>query len=145
MIIPPAEDPMLQLFTNMFTRKGHRQKAQRMTSRVLLYLHTFTRAPPLPLFRQAVLDAAPATKCASVRSGPKIIITPKALPEKTRIHLAIGAIMKQATKRGGQQIEEKIAREMLDILKGDSEVLKIKDRLHKEAFANRSAIRIRRS
>jgi len=138
--IPPEEDPLLRLLTNMIQTNGNRQKAARITSRTLLHLHAFTRAPPLPILRQAIHAAAPAVKCSTTRLGPKTLIRPNALGEKQRVHIAIDWILKASSTKSGQTLEERLAREMIAVIKGDSEALKKKELMHKEAFANRSMV-----
>ncbi|KAG1725517.1 hypothetical protein EDB19DRAFT_1644009, partial [Suillus lakei] len=44
---------------------GRRARAERIVSRLLLYIHAFTRAPLLPILRHAFITASPAVKCIS--------------------------------------------------------------------------------
>lgn len=121
---------------------GERQKASRTTAQVLLHLHAYTRQPPLELFRQALLAAAPTVRCMSQRRGGKAVVKPIPLSEKQRMRKAIGWIWEVVNVRSkvattGQTIAERTAREMIKILNGDSSVLKKKEQLHLTALANR--------
>ena len=137
--LPPAEDPLLQYFTNRLMKHGERQRAQKEVSRVLLHLHAFTRAPPLPLFRKAIETAAPAVRVVSNKVGAKVMIRPVALHEKRRVMYAVSWII-DSCKKGkgrGQTRAEKIAREMINILNGEDSTLAKKEEVHKAAVANR--------
>ncbi|KAF7301092.1 Ribosomal protein [Mycena indigotica] len=114
--IPPPEDPLLHLLASMIMTHGERAKANRIVSNTLLHIYTLTRAPPLPILRQAVLYASPAVKTMTRTHGAKIVHTPIALSEKQRTHYGISMLLEAAKKRTGRRLEERLAREMVDIL-----------------------------
>src|SRR6266576_3810747 len=87
--IPPAEDPLLHYVTSNIMQGGRRAKASRITSKTLLYIHTLTREPPLPLFRKAVELAAPAVRIVNNSWGAKSVPTPLPLSEKQRTRYAV--------------------------------------------------------
>ncbi|KAJ7062919.1 ribosomal protein S7 domain-containing protein [Mycena amicta] len=145
--IPPPEDPLLRMLASMIMKHGERAKATRCVSNTLLHIYTLTRAPPLPILRQAVLYASPAVKTVSRTHGAKIVHTPMALSEKQRTHYARPARVRK--------LEEKLAREMVDILQkvhasrdmrsGNvkwSGALEKKGEQHKFAMVNRGGVRI---
>lgn len=136
MNIPPAEDPLLHYFTSKILQHGNRAKASRIMSRTLLHIHAFTRAPPLPILQQAVFDAAPAVRTLMHRQGGKTIPKPIALGEKQRTRFAVFAILKAIEKKPGA-LEWRLARELIAIVQGTSEVLKKKEEIHRFAMVNR--------
>ena len=135
--IPPESDPLLAYLTSNLMHDGKRHAAARRTSRVLLHLHALTRAAPLPILRTAVLRAAPSVRIISHRHGGKTVQKPVPLGEKQRTRFAIQWMLGAAARRSGKQIEERFAREVLAVIKGDSEVLKKKLEVHKLAMVNR--------
>ena len=135
--IPPAEDPLLQFMANTIMRHGKRKRASRIVSRMLLWVHSLTRAPPLDIVRQAVLLAAPAVRSMSHTQGGKIIPRPVALSEKQRTRYAVKWILKASENRPGQTLEERLAREIIATLQGNSSVLAEKERVHTFAMVNR--------
>ncbi|TCD60519.1 hypothetical protein EIP91_009946 [Steccherinum ochraceum] len=142
--IPPAEDPLLHMFTSCIMQDGQRHKASRTTSQVLLHLHAYTRQPPLELFRQALYKAAPAVRNMKQRRGGKALIKPIPLSEKQRMRTAIDWLwdvvnVRSSSATTGRTIAERTAREMIKILNGDSSVLKQKESVHKLALANRGS------
>ena len=140
MVIPPAEDPLLQYLTATVQKHGHRAKAARITSRTLLHLHAFTRSPPLPVLREAILTASPAVRSMIHRQGAKNVAKPVALGEKQRTRFALQWILDASEKRNGRTIEERLARELIAVIQGTSEALKKKEEVHRFAMVNRSVI-----
>ena len=135
--IPPAEDPLLHYLTSSIMKHGRRSKAARVTSRTLLHLHSFTRSEPLPLLREAILAASPAVKCLSHRHGSKNVHKPVALGEKQRTRFAVQWILEASNKKPGKTLEERLAREIIAVLEGNSKALAKKTELHKFAMVNR--------
>jgi small subunit ribosomal protein S7 len=135
--IPPAEDPLLQFITNTIMRHGERKRASRVVSRMLLWVHTLTRAPALEIVREAVLLASPAVRSMSHSRGGKVISRPIALSEKQRTRYAVKWILKASENRQGQTLEERLAREIIATIQGTSSVLAEKERVHTFAMVNR--------
>ncbi|PIL35187.1 hypothetical protein GSI_02977 [Ganoderma sinense ZZ0214-1] len=138
--IPPAEDPLLHLFTSLVMFDGKRQAASRVVTRMLLHIHAFTKAPPLPILRQAIDIAAPLLRCRQFKRAAKQYVFPMPLSERQRTTTAIRWIWEAAKTRGGRHVEERLAREIIAIVKGESEVLKKKSDVHKLAVLHRGNI-----
>lgn len=139
--LPPAQDPLLHYLTSSLTKNGHRAKASRIVARTLQHLHAFTRAPPLPVLREAIFAASPAVKTTSRRVGAKTNYKPVALQEKQRTRFAVQWILKASEAKTGQTVEERLAREFIAVLQGSSDALKKKEEVHKFAMVNRSVMR----
>jgi small subunit ribosomal protein S7 len=135
--IPPAEDPLLHYVTSNIMQHGRRTKASHITSKTLLYIRTLTREPPMPIFRQAIERASPAVRMVNNRSGAKTIPTPLPLSEKQRTRYAVQWILKASNSKPGRSLEERLAREIIAVVKGQSAALEEKLRLHKSAMINR--------
>lgn len=144
-VIPPAEDPLLHYVTSNIMQGGRRAKASRITSKTLLYIHTLTREPPLPLFRKAIELAAPAVRMVNNRMGAKSVPTPLPLSEKQRTRCAVKWILKASNNKPGRTLEERLARELVAVVRGQSAALEEKLRVHKSAMINRSVFSFCRS
>ena len=138
MFIPPAHDPLLDYITAVIQRHGFRARAARTVSRMLLHIHTFTRAPPTPIVREAIMTAAPAVRVVSFKYGTKVMMTPHPLTEKQRVRAGLKAIIAASESRPGKSLEVRLAREMIAVVQGESRSLEEKERLHKLAMVNRS-------
>ena len=99
-----------------------------------------TNQSPVPLLHRAILLASPSVKVLNMRKSMKSVPTPRALSERQRTHQAIAWILKAAEKgrRAGARRDERIAREILAILEGTSEVFKWLETRHKDATLARS-------
>jgi len=138
--IPPAEDPLLHYLTSSIMKHGRRSKAARTASRTLLHLHSFTRSEPLPLLREAIFAASPAVRCLSHRYGSKNVYKPIALGEKQRTRFAVKWILEASDGKPGKTLEERLAREVIAVLEGNSKALAKKTELHRVAMVNRGNI-----
>jgi small subunit ribosomal protein S7 len=128
--------------TNTIMRHGKRKRASRIVSRMLLWVHSLTRAPPLEIVREALLLAAPAVRSMSHTHGGKIVSRPIALSEKQRTRYAVKWILKASDNRSGQTLEERLAREIIATIQGTSSVLAEKERVHTFSMVNRYVLRI---
>lgn len=137
--IPPAEDPLLHFVASSIMKHGRRHTASRSVNRMLLHLYAFTRAPPLPILREAVRLAAPSVKIVTTSSHNKNTLRPAALSEKQRTWFAIRWILQASEKKSGRTVDERLARELIAVVKGESDALKKKLEVHKFAMVNRYA------
>jgi small subunit ribosomal protein S7 len=96
-----------------------------------------TDSPPLPIFRAAIIAASPLCRLKSIRKGAKTMIVPIPLNERQRTRFGVRWLLKAADKRAAYNAEKRIAMEMLAVLDGSSNVLKMIDERHKVAMMNR--------
>ncbi|WVR03880.1 hypothetical protein IAU60_000879 [Kwoniella sp. DSM 27419] len=138
--LPPKADPSLEMLTNCLMKDGKKGDAEKMVSRVLGLLHASTNLPPQPLVRQAILLSSPSIKILSMRKSAKTVLSPRALTERQRTRQGIAWILKAAEKgrKGGVSRDQRIAREVLAVLEGQSDVFKWLEERHKVAYLNRS-------
>ncbi|KIJ59631.1 hypothetical protein HYDPIDRAFT_43886 [Hydnomerulius pinastri MD-312] len=141
MFIPPANDPLLEHLTSALQSHGKRSRAARLVSRMLLHIHASTRAPPVPIVREAIMAASPAIRCLSHRHVTKTVITPVPLTEKQRVHAGVKAIMSASESKPGKTVDVRLAGEMIAVVRGESRALEEKVRIHKLAMVNRGNIK----
>jgi small subunit ribosomal protein S7 len=137
LVIPPNTDPLLSYLTSHLQKHGERHKAARIVTRTLAHLHAITHSPPLPILREAILLASPSVRIITHRKSAKNTLIPMALADKQRAGMAIRWILKFSGNRSDRSVHERLAKEIVAIIKGDSEVLKKRDELHKSAMLNR--------
>ncbi|KAJ7638241.1 ribosomal protein S7 [Roridomyces roridus] len=151
--IPPPEDPLLSFLSSMIMKHGERAKARRRVAQTLLHIHAFTRAPPMPILREAVLLSSPAVRVRSKTVGARVVHTPFALTEKQRTRSGIEWLLEASKSRPGRTLEERLARQMIDVLqrtftaRGEDKpdyagVLQIKQKAHEFAMVNRGTVRV---
>lgn len=156
--LPPEKQPILHLIATYIMSKKVRKKpkdvnepynkpfggkyarAAKLTSRMLLFIQSSTRSPPMPIVQQAILDASPAVKCLRQKRGAKVFIKPKALTERQRIGKGIEWILDACRYRPGITFPERLAQEILGVLKGESQALAKKREQHGLATVNRFVV-----
>ena len=156
--LPPDKHPMLQLLATYIMSKKVRHKpkdinepynkpfsgkyarAAKLTSRMLLFIQSSTRSPPMPIVQQAILDAAPAVKCLRQKRGAKVMVKPTALNERQRIGKGIQWILEACRYRPGITFPERLAQEILGVLNGKSDALNKKLAQHELATVNRFVV-----
>lgn len=126
MNIPPQEDPLLHLLASCIMRRGQRTRASKIVSRTLLHIHAYTRAPALPILRHAIFSIAPAVRTMNHKRSTKMVYKPVPLTEKQSIHRAIEWLLESTKhRRTGDKLEERLAREIIDIIQNpDNATLK---------------------
>ncbi|KAI0341286.1 ribosomal protein S7 [Trametopsis cervina] len=142
-LIPPAQDPLLSYFSNVIMRDGKRGQADETVTKMLELIHTMTRAPPLPILREAVLAASPIVRCISQRKSVKVTQLPIALSERNRTAYGVRWILWASAARPEKTFEGRLAREVVGVLQGDSRALAKKTEMHRVAMVNRANIRTR--
>ena len=85
--------------------------------------------------------AAPSFRITSFTRGAKRIQMPRPLLERQRIHQSIAWIMKAAEKsKKRYTLSQRMAKEILQVLEGESEVFTWLAERHKTAMLNRSVL-----
>jgi len=82
-------------------------------------------------------------KVVSQKQRNKNVMTPRPLNAKQRTSQAIRWLVKVADGRNEHRLEERLAKEVVNIMNGSSEVLRKKDEVHKLALANRANASVR--
>ncbi|KAF9032967.1 ribosomal protein S7 domain-containing protein [Panaeolus papilionaceus] len=138
--IPPPTDPLLHFFSNCIMEHGKAARARKATHQMLVHIYAMTRSPPMPIFTQAVMEAAPAVRMRSIKKGGKSIQAPMALSERQRIKRGITWIVEASKKKPGKTVSERVAREVIAVLRGQSSVLETKTKSHQLAMVNRGVL-----
>jgi small subunit ribosomal protein S7 len=135
-IFPPAQDPLLHYLASKLTHCGKRHQAARSVSRILMHIHGYTGERPLPIIREAILLVSPAVRVAMHKKGAKTIAKPMALNEKQRTRFGVEWILQASDKKPGN-VEVRLAKEFIAVVRGDSEALKRREETHRSAMLNR--------
>ena len=100
--------------------------------------HEATNQNPIELTHRAVLLASPSFRIINITRGAKRIPSPRALFERQRIHASITWIKKASEKtKARYTYPKRLAREILLILEGESEIFQWLELRHKEAMMAR--------
>ncbi|KAB5589299.1 Ribosomal protein S5/S7 [Ceratobasidium theobromae] len=142
--LPPIADPLLDFTAALIQKHGERTKAARTVSLILEHIHILTGgALPLPIFREAVRLVSPSVEVVVQKRRAKNLLTPRPLTERKRTRGGILAILKASDKRPEKRIYERVARECINVLRGESDAIKKLEEVHRSAVANRANASIR--
>lgn len=140
--LPARNDPVLELFTNALMRSGKKAEAQKHVSNILTLLQRATNKPPVPLLHEAIALSAPSVKVFHMRHRAKTTVAPRPLTERARTTTGVRWLLK-ASERGrksGIRRDDRIAREILAVLEGSSDVFKRVEEVHKIGMLNRYVV-----
>ncbi|KDR82097.1 hypothetical protein GALMADRAFT_115027 [Galerina marginata CBS 339.88] len=138
--IPPAESPILRLLANTMMKDGKYAIAAKTTSDTLLHIHAMTRSKPMPIVEMAISLASPAVRLRKQKQGGgKTVLKPMALSERQRTSQGIKFLVDSADEKGkpGKTRAERLAREIMMTVQGESPAITKKSDLHKAAMVNR--------
>ena len=71
------------------------------------------------------------------KHGTKNVAKPVALGEKQRMKFAVKWILEASYGKMGKKIQERLAREMVAVVQGNSQALRKKEEVHNFAMVNR--------
>ncbi|KIM32837.1 hypothetical protein M408DRAFT_20180 [Serendipita vermifera MAFF 305830] len=117
---------------------GERHKAARVVANMLAQIHRLTDAPPLPILRHAIFLASPSVRIKSHKKSAKSLMVPMPLNDRQRTFFAVKWLLAASKSRNDRKLEDRLAKEIIRIIEGESDVLKKKMEVHKLAVANRS-------
>ncbi|KAG1753181.1 ribosomal protein S7 domain-containing protein [Suillus lakei] len=117
---------------------GKHARAEHIVSCTLLYIHALTHTPPLPIIRHVLITASLAVKCISQKRSGKNVVRPAALTENQRIRAGVHVVLATSKNKSGKTVEERLAREIIAVVNGDSKAITDKEVAHKQAMVNRA-------
>ncbi len=140
-----APDPvygsiLVSKFINCILKEGKKSKAENIFYGALKIIEEKTKQDPLKIFKQAVENCKPIQEVRSRRVGGATYQVPVEVNPKRRLSLSIRWILEAARKRGGHQMMEKLAYELIDVADNNpkSAAIKKRDDTHKMAEANKA-------
>ncbi|MEB3207041.1 MAG: 30S ribosomal protein S7 [Vampirovibrionales bacterium] len=138
-------DTAVAKFINRLMVKGKKSVAQLLLMEALEQLDGKTpeapdgsREKPIDAFRRVLKRVAPKVKVKARRVGGATYQVPMEVSEQDGEALGSRWLIAAARKRAGRSMADKLANEMLDILKGQGAALKKREETHRMAEANRA-------
>ncbi|KAA1074796.1 hypothetical protein PGT21_020830 [Puccinia graminis f. sp. tritici] len=141
--VAPLEEPLLEYMIGLLMRQGKRTIAQKHVVTLLAQLRLVTGQEPFPLLVKAVQLAAPIVVTRNEQKRIKVTTVPVPLNETQSARKAILWIVKHSERRPGKKFGDRLAMEVIAVLNGNSEVLKLKAEQHRLAYVNRANLRTR--
>jgi small subunit ribosomal protein S7 len=139
-IIPDAKfgDVVLTKFMNSIMYDGKKSAAEAIVYGAFELIEGKTRQEPLPVFRAALENVAPAIEVRSRRVGGATYQVPVEVRPERRQALAIRWIITAARARNDKTMVDRLSAELLDASNNRGNAVKKREDTHRMAEANRA-------
>ncbi len=126
------------MFINRMMRGGKKSIAQGIMYDALDLMEERAKRHPIEVMEQGLRNVTPAIEVKPMRVGGATYQVPVEVATERGVTLAMRWILDNARKRGGRNMAEKLAGELLDASNGQGASVKRKDDTHRMAEANRA-------
>jgi small subunit ribosomal protein S7 len=139
-VIPDAKfgDVTLAKFMNSIMYDGKKSMAESIVYGAFDVIESKLRTEPLPIFRQALENVAPAIEVRSRRVGGATYQVPVEVRPERRQALAIRWIITAARGRNDKTMIDRLSAEIMDAANNRGNAVKKREDTHRMAEANRA-------
>ena len=139
-VIPDAKygDIILAKFMNSIMYDGKKSAAEAIVYGAFDLIEQKAKAEPLPLFKQALENVAPAIEVRSRRVGGATYQVPVEVRAERRQALAIRWIIAAARGRNDKTMVDRLSSELMDAANNRGNAVKKREDTHRMAEANRA-------
>jgi small subunit ribosomal protein S7 len=138
----PADKKFNSLHITMFINRmmygGKRSVAQHIMYGALDIVEERAKRDPMEIFEMALRNVQPTVEVKPRRVGGSTYQVPVEVQSERGVSLAMRWILQNSRSRGGRNMTEKLAAELLDAANGQGSSVKKKDDTHRMAEANRA-------
>jgi small subunit ribosomal protein S7 len=125
-------------FMNTIMYEGKKSVAEAIVYGALETIQTKLKVDPIPVFRQALDNVAPAIEVRSRRVGGATYQVPVEVRNERRQALAIRWIIIAARGRNDKTMEDRLSSELMDAANNRGNAVKKREDTHRMAEANRA-------
>src|SRR6204780_89862 len=139
-VIPDAKfgDVVLAKFMNSIMYEGKKSNAESIVYGAFDLIEQRLKSEPLPVFKQALDNVAPAIEVRSRRVGGATYQGPVEVRQERRQALAIRWIITAARDRNDKTMVDRLSAELMDAANGRGNAVKKREDTHRMAEANRA-------
>jgi small subunit ribosomal protein S7 len=139
-VIPDAKfgDVILAKFMNSIMYDGKKSSAEAIVYGAFDIIEQKSKQEPLPLFKQALENVAPAIEVRSRRVGGATYQVPVEVRTERRQALAIRWIINAARGRNDKTMVDRLSAELMDAANNRGNAVKKREDTHRMAEANRA-------
>ena len=140
--VTPPDNKYNNLYVAMLVNRmmygGKKSLAQRLMYDALDIIEERAKRNPIEVMEQGLRNVQPAIEVKPMRVGGATYQVPVEVAHERGITLAMRWLLENARSRGGRNMSEKLANELLDAANGQGASVKKKDDTHRMAEANRA-------
>ncbi len=139
-VIPDAKfgDVILAKFMNSIMYDGKKSIAETIVYGAFELIEQRLKTEPLPVFKQALDNVAPAIEVRSRRVGGATYQVPVEVRQERRQALAIRWIISAARDRNDKTMVDRLSAELMDAANNRGNAVKKREDTHRMAEANRA-------
>ena len=139
-VIPDAKyhDVVLAKFMNSIMYDGKKSAAEQIVYGAFEIIEGKLKSDPLPVFKQALENVAPAIEVRSRRVGGATYQVPVEVRTERRQALAIRWIISAARDRNDKTMVDRLSSELMDAANNRGNAVKKREDTHRMAEANRA-------
>jgi len=139
-VIPDAKfhDIVLAKFMNSIMYDGKKSSAEQIVYGAFEIIEGKLKSDPLPVFKQALENVAPAIEVRSRRVGGATYQVPVEVRTERRQALAIRWIISAARDRNDKTMVDRLSSELMDAANNRGNAVKKREDTHRMADANRA-------
>ena len=139
-VIPDAKyhDIVLAKFMNSIMYDGKKSAAEQIVYGAFEIIEGKLKSDPLPVFKQALENVAPAIEVRSRRVGGATYQVPVEVRTERRQALAIRWIISAARDRNDKTMVDRLSSELMDAANNRGNAVKKREDTHRMAEANRA-------
>ena len=139
-VIPDAKfgDLVLAKFMNSIMYDGKKSAAEAIVYGAFDIMQSKAKADPLPMFKQALENVAPAIEVRSRRVGGATYQVPGEVRMERRQALALRWIIAAARGRNDKTMVDRLSAELMDAANNRGNAVKKREDTHRMAEANRA-------
>ena len=135
---PKFQDIIVTKFMNSIMRAGKKSVAEQIVYGAFDIVEGKLKTEPLPVFKQALDNVAPAVEVRSRRVGGATYQVPVEVRTERRQALAIRWLITAARSRNDKTMVERLSAELIDASNNRGSAVKKREDTHKMAEANRA-------
>ncbi|OGD68580.1 30S ribosomal protein S7 [Candidatus Campbellbacteria bacterium RIFCSPLOWO2_02_FULL_35_11] len=130
---------VLERFINYVMHDGEKSVARKVVYDALeIIKEKIKDADPIEVFNGAMKNAGPLMEVKSRRIGGANYQVPIEVPANRRMALAMRWLIGAARGKKGSAMSVRLSKELMDAYKGEGEVIKKRENVHKMAEANKA-------
>ena len=135
---PKYGDTLVTKFMNNVMKDGKKSTAESIVYGALDVIQERTREDPVKVFKRALENVQPLVEVKSRRVGGSTYQVPIEVAPSRRMALAMRWLIAYARSRGGKNMRDKLANELIEASHGRGNAVKKKEDTHRMAEANKA-------
>lgn len=139
-VVPDAKfnNVHISMFINRMMYGGKKSTARRLMYDAFELVEERLKKDPAEVFEQALRNVTPAVEVKPKRVGGSTYQVPMEVPLHRAVALAMRWLIQHSRSRGGRNMAQKLAAELMDAYNGQGASVKKKDDTHRMADANKA-------